>query len=124
MTDSHLPVTDSSGSALVRTARRWALGVLVVGTVVLAGYLVLVLVGVWLVGVTVEAVTARDVGSLDVAGLLLAALPGLVLGWGVGLGATAVLARSEVLGARLSGLAAGAVGVLTGAAVLAVTGVL
>lgn len=108
----------------VRVARRWTVGILVVATVVLAGYLVLVLVAVWLVGAAFDAVTSREPGTLDVTGLLVAAVPGLFTGWCVGLVAASVLARGEALGARAAGLCSGVLGTLAGAVVLAITGVI
>ncbi|WP_404385438.1 hypothetical protein LL946_05135 [Knoellia locipacati] len=113
-----------TGADRVRTARRWAVGVLAVATLLLVAYLALVLVAVWLVGAAIDVLSSQDVGSLDVAGLFVTAVPGLLVGWCVGLGATWVLARGEALGARAAGLTSGAVGVLGGAAVLAATGVL
>ncbi|GAA4113323.1 hypothetical protein GCM10022415_08590 [Knoellia locipacati] len=107
-----------------RVARRWSVGVLALATVVLAAYLALVVVAAWLVGSTIEAIAARDVGSVDVGGLAVSTIPGLVGGWGVGLGAAALLARGEAVAARAVGVTAGLLGVVVGAVVLAVTGVL
>lgn len=112
------------GSDPMRVARRWAVGVLTAGTVVLLAWLVLVLVAVWLVGSAIEQVASRDLGSPDVAVLVVTALPGLAGGWGVGLGAAALLGRGEVMGARAAGVTAGLLGVVVGAALLAATGVL
>ncbi|MFW5473617.1 hypothetical protein ACOCJ5_09915 [Knoellia sp. CPCC 206450] len=105
-----------------RVARRWAVCVLTAATVALAAWLTLGLVAVWLVGSTIEAVSARDIGTLDVAGLLVTTLPGLVGGWAVGLGAAVLLGRGEAMGARAAGVAAGLLGVVVGAALLAATG--
>lgn len=115
---------DPSAADRARTARRWAVGVLAVATLVLVAYLALVLVAVWLVGAAIDVLSSQDVGSLDVAALFVAAVPGLLVGWCVGLGATWVLARGEASGARAAGLTSGALGVLVGTAVLAATGVI
>jgi hypothetical protein len=133
MTDDHMSVSAppdpagaprDAGLERVRSARRWAVGVLVVATLVLAAYLALVLVAVWFVGSAMEALSSRDLGSLDVAASLLKAVPGLLAGWAAGLSASMVLARGEALDARAAGLCSGVLGALVGAVVLALTGVI
>ena len=116
--------SDAVGSDPVRVARRWSVGVLVAATVLLMAYLVLVLVTVWLVGSAIEQVASRDLGSPDVGALVVSALPGLVGGWGVGLGAATLLGRGEAMNARAAGLTSGLLGVVVGAVLLAATGVL
>lgn len=115
---------EPAGSSPARVARRWAVGVLAAGTVVLMAWLVLVLAAVWLVGSAIEQVASRDLGSPDVGGLIVTALPGLAVGWGVGLGAATLLGRGEAMGARAAGVTAGLLGVVVGAALLAATGAL
>lgn len=108
----------------VRTTRRWTVGVLAAATSALAAYLVLVVAAVWVVVSTVDAVAARDTPPLDLVAVLADVAPGLLVGWCTGLAASAALAGGEALGARVAGVAAGAVGMTAGAAVLAVTGIL
>ncbi|KGN41505.1 hypothetical protein [Knoellia aerolata] len=117
-------MSDDPPPMLERSTRRWAVGVLSVATVLLTAWLTLVIVAAWLVGSAIEVVRDRDVGALDLTALLVEVAPGLLVGWGVGLAAAALLGRGEALGPRGAGVAAGSLGVLAGAAVLAATGAL
>ncbi|GAA4414055.1 hypothetical protein GCM10023168_37360 [Fodinibacter luteus] len=102
----------------VRTAQRWTAGTLVLATVVLLGYLAAVVGAAWLVGSAVEVVAGRELGDLDVIAVAADVAPVLLVGWCTGLATCAALCRGEALGPRASGLVAGAVGALAGAAVL------
>ena len=51
-------------------------------------------------------------------------LPALLVGWCTGMATSVVLARGDALGARMAGVTAGGVGVLAGALVLRLTGLL
>lgn len=105
-------------------ARRWAVGVLVAGTLAAAAYLAAVLAAAWLIASAYGAVTASRSPRLDVVAAAADFAPGLLVGWCTGLAAVAVLARGETLGHRAAGVTAGGVGVLAGALVLRVTGAL
>ena len=107
------------------TARRWAVGVLALATVALLAHLALAVVAASMVGWVLEAVRPGTVdGGLDLSGLAADALPGLFVGWCSGLAATAALARGEALTARSHGVLGGALGVIAGALVLRLTGIL
>ncbi|MFC7491020.1 MULTISPECIES: hypothetical protein [unclassified Knoellia] len=106
------------------SARWWAVGVLSAATLVLAGYLTLVIVAAWLLVSAVDAVRDVETAALDLTSLLLDVAPGVLVGWGVGLAAAALLGRGESMQPRGAGVAAGSLGALVGVAVLAVTGVL
>ena len=110
-----------AGTDAAVTTRRWAVGVLVVATTALALYLVALLAAVWLFAVAWGAVTSER-ASVDVLSVARDVAPALLVGWCTGLAASAVLARGEALGPRLAGVAAGALGTASGAAVLALTG--
>ena len=108
----------------MRTARRWAVGVLALATVALGAYLSLAVVAAWLVVSAVQAVADLETAPFDPTSLLVDVAPGLLTGWCVGLVLAGVLGRGPALGARWAGCAAGALGSLAGGAVLAATGVL
>lgn len=105
-------------------ARRWTVGVLVAGTLAAAAYLAAVLAAVWLIASAYGAITAGGSARLDVAAAAADLAPGLLVGWCTGLAAVSVLARGEALGPRAAGVTAGGLGVLAGALVLRLTGVL
>ncbi|KRE60170.1 hypothetical protein [Nostocoides sp. Soil756] len=107
-----------------RRARRWAVGVLLVGTLALAAYLALVMLAVALVVALFGSVLDLGSGRLDAGGLALDAAPGLLVGWCVGLAAVAALTGRTALGPRATGLLAGLVGTAAGAGVLSLAGVL
>ena len=107
------------------TARRWAVGVLALASVALAGYLALLLLAASVVAWAFDVVRPGGVeGGVDLAGLAADTLPGLFLGWCSGLAATASLARGHALGARVNGVTGAVLGILAGALVLRLTGVL
>ncbi|MFQ6171357.1 hypothetical protein ACK8HX_07095 [Oryzobacter sp. R7] len=107
------------------TARRWAVGVLTLASVALAGWLALVLVAASLVVRAVEVVRpGSPPGGVDGVGIAADVLPGVFLGWCTGLAATATLARGDALGARANGVTGALLGVVAGALVLRLTGVL
>lgn len=103
------------------TARRWAVAVLVVATLAMAGHLALVVVATSMAAWVIEVVRPGAASGLDVVGLVLDSLPALLVGWCTGLAVTAATARGEALGARSAGVVGGAVGVGAGVAVLRVT---
>lgn len=123
MSTTGLAMADSAIDA-VRSTRRWAVGVLVLGTLALAAYLAMVLAVGWVLLSAVDTVTGRETTDIDLARVLTDVTPGVGLGWCVGLGAAALLGRGSALGARVAGLAAGTLGAAAGAAVLAVTGII
>lgn len=104
----------------VATTRRWAVGVLAVATTLLLGGVALLLALGWFL---MEAWTgeAHD-RAADVLAVTRDLAPVLLVGWCTGLAAGAVLGRGEAMGPRLAGIAAGALGTASGAAVLALTG--
>lgn len=105
------------------TARRWAVGVLGLASAALAGWLALLVVAASMVGWALEVVRPGSVpGGLNPTGLLADALPGLLVGWCSGLAATATLARGDALGPRTHGVLGAGLGVLAGALVLRLTG--
>ena len=77
-----------------------------------------------MVGSALDAVRHRDSLEVDLSLVAADVAPGLLVGWCIGLAATAVLARGEAMGPRAAGLVAGVVGAAAGAAVLALTGIL
>ncbi|WP_299444398.1 hypothetical protein [uncultured Phycicoccus sp.] len=105
-------------------ARRWAVGVLLAGTLAAFAYLAAVLAAVWLVASAYDALTAGSLARLDVVAAAADLAPGLLVGWCTGLAMVSVLARGEGIGPRTAGVAAGSVGVLAGVVVLRLTGVL
>ncbi len=105
-------------------ARRWAVGVLVAGSLAAVAYLAAVLAAVWLVASAFDVVTARNSGGIDLVAAAADLVPGLLVGWCTGLAAVTVLARREEMGSRMAGATAGGLGVLAGALVLRLTGVL
>ncbi|PKW26765.1 hypothetical protein [Phycicoccus duodecadis] len=107
-----------------RTARRWAVGVLLAGTLALAAYLSLVMLAVALVVALFGSVLDLGSGRLDAGGLALDAAPGLLVAWCLGLAAVAALAGRTALGPRAVGLAGGLLGTAAGAGMLALAGVL
>lgn len=107
-----------------RTARRWTVGVLGVGTLALAAYVVVLLLALRLFVGAIAVVTGRPTGGLDMVGVAVDLLPGTLAGWGVGLAALAALRRVEGIGPRSAGLLAGGLGVATGAALLTYSGIL
>ena len=115
------PAARHAGSDPATTTRRWAVGVLAAATTVLAAYVVALVAGIWLVAVAWSAVTSTE-AVLDVGGIIRDMAPALLVGWCLGLAASAVLARGETLPPRLAGVTAGALGTASGAAVLALTG--
>lgn len=117
---AHQPARHARTDAAV-TTRRWAVGVLAVATTVLAAYLMALVAAVWLFTVAWGAVTSQP-ASVDLLSVARDLAPTLLVGWCTGLAASAVLARGDALGPRLAGVAAGALGTASGAAVLALTG--
>ena len=117
------PLEDDAAVRALRTAQRWAAGVLALATLVLLGYLALVAaaagLAAWALGVV-----RPGAGSLDLSGLVVDSLPALLVGWCTALAATTVLARGESTGARLAGVTSAAVGIVLGALVLNVSGLL
>lgn len=107
-----------------RTARRWAVGTLLVATLALAAYLALVMLAAALVVALFGSVLDPGSGRLDAGGLALDAAPGLLVGWCLGLAAAAALTGRTSLGPRTTGLLAGLVGTAAGAGVLSLAGVL
>lgn len=105
-------------------AQLWAAGVLWTASLALGGYLFLLAAAASVAGWMVEVVRPGAVGPLDTSALVLDALPALLVGWCTGMAASVVLARGEALGARMAGVTAGGVGVLAGALVLRLTGLL
>jgi hypothetical protein len=110
-----------AGTDAAVTTRRWAVGTLAVASTVLALYVAALVVGVWLIAAAWGVMTSTQ-AVLDIGGLARDVAPALLVGWCTGLAASAVLARGEALGPRLAGVAAGALGTASGAAVLALTG--
>ena len=107
------------------TARRWATGLLALATVGLVGYLTLLVVAVSMAAWAVEVVKPGTVdGTVDLAGLAADALPGVFVGWCLGLAATAGLANGDTLGPRTAGALGATLGVVVGALVLRFTGLL
>lgn len=97
---------------------------LLVGTVVLVGYLVLVVAAAALAASFASAVGLVDhVPPLDVPGLLADVAPGPLVGWGVGLVTARALSGGAAVGHRLAGVASGVLGCVVGAVVLRATGV-
>ena len=117
------PLDDDAALRALRTAQRWAAGVLALATVVLVGYLALVAaaagLAAWALGVV-----RPGAGSLDLSGLVVDSLPALLVGWCTALATTTVLARGESMGARLAGVISAVVGIVLGALVLEVSGLL
>ena len=103
----------------VTTAQRWAIGLLAASTVLLLGYLALLVAAAWLVAAGWNAVTAGQSVTVDVLAIVADVAPSLLVGWCIGLATCAVLARGEALGARTAGATAGAIGTAAGAALLA-----
>jgi hypothetical protein len=102
------------------TTRRWAVGVLAVATTALAGLVALLVATSWFLA---EAWTGSAKNPVaDLLAITRDVAPALLVGWCTGLAASAVLSRGEGLGPRLAGVAAGALGTASGAAVLALTG--
>ena len=91
----------------VRRAQGWAVGVLAVATTCLLGYVVLLLAAVSLAGTALQAVGRRDLPPVDLSSVAADVLPGLLVGWCLGLAATTVLARGEALSPRAAGLVSG-----------------
>lgn len=108
----------------LRRAQGWAAGVLSVATACLLGYVLLLVAFAALVGAALDAVRQRDSPSVDLSLVAADVLPGLLVGWCIGLAATTVLARGEALGPRAAGLVSGIVGATAGGTVLALTGLL
>ena len=108
----------------VRRAQGWTVGVLAVATTALLGYVVALAAVASLVGTALDAVRHRGSPSVDLSLVAADVLPGLLVGWCIGLATTTVLARGEALSPRVAGLVSGVVGATAGAAVLALTGIL
>ncbi len=108
----------------VRRAQGWAVGVLAVATTALLGYVVALAAFTALVGIALDAVRHGGSPSVDLSLVVADVLPGLLVGWCIGLATTTVLARGEALSPRAAGLVSGVVGAAAGAAVLALTGLL
>ncbi len=107
----------------VVTTRRWTIAVLALATLLLAGYLVLLVSTTWLLAATWSGLT-RDAVSVDLVPIARDVLPVLLVGWCTGLAASAALGRDGSLGARTAGILAGVVGAVAAAVVLALTGLL
>ena len=108
----------------VRRAQAWAVGVLSVATLALLAYVVALVAVASVVGAALDAVRHRHSLEVDLSLVAADVLPGLLVGWCIGLATTAVLARGEALGPPAAGLASGMVGASAGAAVLTLTGIL
>ncbi len=106
------------------TARWWAVGVLSLGTLALAAWLVVLVAAGAMAAFTIGILRPQTPVDLDVAGLVLASLPGLLVGWCVGLATTAVVSRGEALGPRTGGTVGALVGLVAGALVLRLSGLL
>jgi hypothetical protein len=123
-TTSTIPRHAAPDELLHRTARRWAVGVLLVATLALVAYLALVTVAAALAVVLLGAVLDLDATRLDLAGVAVDAAPALLVGWCLGLAAAAGLAGRTSLGPRVTGLLAGGLGAAAGAGVLSLSGLL
>ena len=108
----------------MRRAQGWAVGVLAVATTALLGYVVALAAVASLVGIALDAVRHRGSPSVDLSLVAADVLPGLLVGWCIGLATTTVLARGESMSPRAAGLVSGVVGATAGAAVLALNGIL
>ena len=108
----------------VGTTRRWAVGVLALATVALAGYLVLLVVATALVATFVSGVFDLGPVGVDARSLVPSVATVLLVGWCTGLATSAAIAGGEVLGPRTAGLVAGGTGTVAGLAALALTGLL
>lgn len=115
------PAARHAATDTVATTRRWAVAVLVLATVGLAAWVALLVAGAWLGAAAWSVLTGQPV-SLDLVAVVRDVAPALLVGWCLGLAASAVLSRGEALDPRLAGVAAGALGTASGAAVLALTG--
>ncbi|HYN67224.1 MAG TPA: hypothetical protein VES93_10075 [Ornithinibacter sp.] len=107
----------------VVTTQRWTIGVLALATLLLTGYLLLLVSTTWLLAATWSGLT-RDAVSLDLVSIARDVLPVLLVGWCTGLAASAALGRGEALGARTAGILAGVVGAVAAAVVLSLTDLL
>jgi hypothetical protein len=107
----------------VRTAQRWAVGVLLGATVALVGYLALLIAFAWLLVSAYGAVGSGHQAALDLSSAAADVLPGLLVAWCSGLAATTMLARGEALGPRAAGILSGLLGVVAGSLVLLATGI-
>lgn len=112
------------GDRAHRTARRWAVAVLAVGTLVLAAYLAFVMLAAAMVVALLGGVLDLGPSRLDPVGVATDVAPGLLVGWCLGLAAEAALAGRTSLGPRATGLVAGLLGTMAGVGVLALAGVL
>lgn len=108
----------------MRRAQVWAAGVLGLATLVLLAYLVALVALASVVGFALDAVRGTDTLSVDLSLVAVDVLPGLLVGWCVGLATTTLLARGEAMGPRAAGLLSGTIGAVAGATVLTVTGIL
>ncbi|WP_377645219.1 hypothetical protein [Oryzobacter terrae] len=114
---------DAAVAHRLHTAQRWAAGVLALATLVLVGYLALVAAAVGLAA-WVLGVVRPGTGSFDLSALVVDALPALLVGWCTALATTTVLARGVSMGARVAGVTSAAVGIVLGALVLRMSGLL
>jgi len=105
-----------------RSASAWANVVLAVGTVAALLHTVVLVAVAWGFAWAYDVVTGQEPGSVDVLGAAVDLAPALLVGWCLGRAAAAALEQGEALPPAGAGVAAGALGVVAGAAVLALTG--
>lgn len=105
-------------------ARWWVVGTLSLATLALAGWLTLLALMGAMASAAMEVLRAESPAVLDLTSLVTGSLPALLVGWCLGLAATAVLSRGETLGPRLTGITGALVGTVAGALVLRLTGLL
>ena len=108
----------------VRTTRRWTVGVLALASVALLAYATLLIIAVSLLVSLWNGWAGPEAVSIDAFALARSLAPVLLVGWCTGLASSAALAGREVLGPRIAGVAAGAVGAGAGALVMAATDLL
>ena len=118
------PSAHTDPEAQSRTASAWATVVLAVATVALLVYVALVVAASWLVVSAVSAVVPVGPAELDPVRIAADVAPGLLVGWCTGRATAAALEHDESVPSAVAGLAAGALGVTTGAVALAFTGIL
>ena len=108
-----------------RSGTPWAVAVLLLGTLLLVGYLAVLWVAAALAVSFGAAVGLFDESlSPDVASLVLDVVPGVLTGWVAGLLANRVLASGTALGPRPAGATGGLLGCALGAVVLHAQGIL
>ncbi|MEO5609374.1 MAG: hypothetical protein ABIQ61_07085 [Ornithinibacter sp.] len=108
----------------VRTIRRWAVGVLALATVALFAYAAVLLVAMSLLVFFWNGLSGGGPASLDAVAVARSLAPVLLVGWCSGLASSAALSGGEVIGPRTAGILSGAVGVLAGGLVMAMTDLL